>query len=52
MSNMSYCQFENTYPDLKDCYEDMDRDDLSESEQKYRAYLINLCKKIVEEYGG
>ena len=30
MSNMSYCQFENTYPDLKDCYEDMDRDDLSE----------------------
>jgi len=47
----SYCRFENTYPDLKNCYDDMDLDDLSESEQTYRRYLIQLCKKIVEDYG-
>lgn len=51
MSNLSYCQYENTYSDLRDCYEDMDRDDLSESEAKYRKYIIALCKKIAEEYG-
>ena len=51
MPNMSYCQFENTYRDLQQCYADMDDTDLSDSEKKYRKFLIDLCKEIAEEYG-
>jgi uncharacterized protein with ParB-like and HNH nuclease domain len=50
MPNMSYCRFENTYPDLKDCYQAM-FDDLEGSEFRYRARLIDLCKNIVDAYG-
>jgi len=50
MSNMSYCRFENTYPDLKDCYANMS-DDLEGSEFRYRERLIDLCKNIVAAYG-
>ena len=50
MSNMSYCRFENTLSDLRDCYENMD-DDLSERETRCRKNLINVCKDIVSEYG-
>lgn len=50
MSNMTYCQFENTYNDLRQCYDGMD-DELSEDEAKYKKWMIDLCKKIVEEYG-
>ena len=52
MPNMSYCQFENTFPDLRDCYEDMNRNDLSESEKRYRLKLIKLCIEIADEYRG
>lgn len=51
MSNMSYCRFENTHNDLMDCYHNMDDDDLSESESKYRAKLIELCVEIALDYG-
>jgi hypothetical protein len=50
MSNMSYCMFENTFEDLKDCLEHMDDKDLSESEKKYQNKLINLCIKLAEDY--
>ena len=50
MANMSYCKFENTYSDLRDCYESMD-DELSESEQKYRDRMVQMCKNIADEYG-
>lgn len=50
MSNLSYCQFENTYADLCQCYEAMD-DEEEGDEARYKKYLINLCKKIAEEYG-
>ncbi len=49
MGNMSYCRFENTYNDLVDCYENMDND-LSESEEKYRKRIIELCKNITSEF--
>lgn len=60
MANMSYCRFENTYNDLRDCYwaiqeagsiEDMD---LSDSEKTHLFRLINLAQKIIdaaEEHG-
>ena len=53
MSNMSYCRFENTLPDLRDCYDawDEDEDELSKSERRARTRILALCRKIVEEYG-
>ena len=52
MPNMSYCRFENTYPDLRDCYESMDdTEKLSLDEQKYRKRMIELCCQIAAEYG-
>lgn len=46
MGNMSYCRFRNTLEDLKECYDYIDWDDLSEDEEKARNELIALCKKI------
>jgi hypothetical protein len=53
MANMSYCRFENTLKDLRDCYKDMSETDfyeLSETEQQARNKLIALCKDISEQY--
>ena len=52
MGNMTYCQFQNTLPDLRDCYDNWDvADKTSEDEKKARKRLLELCKQIVEEYG-
>lgn len=55
MSNMNYCRFENTYPDLRDCLEDLNINDglshLSESEKKYAIDLIKMCGEIWNDYG-
>lgn len=50
MANMSYCRFENTYNDLKDCYNNIEDRDLSESEEMYKDKLVDLCKRIAEEF--
>lgn len=59
MANMSYCRFENTYHDLLDCedhFGDTPNDDsgednaLSESETKYRNKLVQLCKRIADDW--
>lgn len=50
MSNMSYCRFRNTLPDLKDCYEHMEDEDLGDEEEEGKIQIIELCKKIAEEY--
>jgi hypothetical protein len=51
MSNMSYCRFENTLADLRDCYENWDSKLENESEVKARARMLKLCKDIVDDYG-
>jgi len=54
MANMSYCRFENTYSDLDDCYEALERktlDELSDSERAYALHLIKLCAKIEHVFG-
>lgn len=55
MSNMSYCRYENTLQDLRDCFGDMQEraetdelEPLSQSEEDAKASLINLCQKIVD----
>ena len=50
MSNMSYCRFQNTLPDLQDCYHNM-TDDLGDREFRARRELIELCKVITDTYG-
>ena len=52
MGNMSYVRFSNTLADLKDCYENMDDQDLSEAEAKARKKLIKLCQDIAGDYGN
>ena len=50
MSNMSYCRFQNTLEDLRDCYENMDESFLSEGEEIARMLLIRECKKLADDY--
>lgn len=55
MANMSYCRFQNTLRDLRDCYEsdDMwDGEDLSDEEKRARLALIRLCAEIASDLGG
>ena len=53
MSNMSYCRFENTYRDLKDCHEHLGEPvgshSGSHSEDEFRAKMIELCQTIVTD---
>jgi hypothetical protein len=51
MANMSYCRFENTLRDLRDCYNNMGIDDLSQSEFYARRHMIALCMAIADECG-
>ena len=48
MANMSYCRFENTLSDLRDCYRNIDETDLSRTEIAARKQLIELCQLIEE----
>ena len=50
MSNMSYCRFENTLVDLKDCVNHIDDDNLSDDEKHARIRLIEVCKDISNMY--
>lgn len=50
MTNMSYCRVENTLADLKDCYNNVEPDDLSENEEKAWKELIVLCQDMVDDY--
>lgn len=58
MGNMSYCRFENTYGDLRDCQEALDSEGFSsivENANQYEApyvkRLIELCVEIANDYG-
>ncbi len=57
MSNMSYCRFRNTLPDLQDCYDHLwdneeteEYEGLSPEESAARKQLIDLCKWISEQF--
>jgi hypothetical protein len=58
--NASYCRFENTYNDLRDCLEALDNapsvealeKDSNEYERKYIRKLIELCEEIAGNYGN
>lgn len=48
MANMSYCRFENTFNDLKDCRNHIHDRDLSDDEKLFRKLIIELCKEITD----
>lgn len=50
MGNMSYCRFENTLEDLRDCYEAMGDDIDDKREARCRLKLYDLCRDIISEY--
>ena len=55
MANMSYCRFQNTVSDLRDCYEAdgmYDPDVLSAEEKRAREELIQICRNIVSDLGN
>ena len=49
MANMSYCRFENTLSDLRDCLYNLDSPE-SESEERAARSLYHVAKKYVERY--
>ncbi len=52
MANMSYCRWENTLNDLRDCAEYVnDPLPLSGSEARARAALLELAAYMLEEVG-
>lgn len=51
MANMSYCRFENTASDLRDCFDNFDNNDLSESEARARRDIIKMAVEIALDYG-
>ena len=50
MSNMSYCRFQNTLADLRDCYDHLDDTDLSKEEQRARERLLETCRNIADDF--
>jgi hypothetical protein len=48
MANMSYCRFENTYNDLIDCIENLNKIASNERDERYRKRLIELLIDTVE----
>lgn len=53
MSNMSYCRFENTLSDFKDCLESLESDgldDLSDTEEEAAEALADAARKYLKEY--
>ena len=52
MPNMSYCRFENTLPDLRDCRDAMgdNTGNMSAEEQRARKRIIEICFEIAKEY--
>lgn len=57
MANMSYCRFENTLTDLRDCQEALedfinnDENVISSDEERRKAKeLIDVCRQIADAF--
>lgn len=55
MSNLSYCRFQNTTPDLEDCVEALEEIDgnlaeLSKDEARAADRLIELCHRVAAQF--
>lgn len=52
MPNMSYCRFENTMDDLRDCLNHIHRKAENEYDERARQSMIELFREIGEDYEG
>lgn len=52
MGNMSYCRFENTMSDLRDCLNHIHREAENEYDERARKEMIELFREIGEDYEG
>lgn len=58
MSNMSYCRFENTSRDLRDCVDALEEladgaefiRPLSTSERQSADWMVKLCRRYLEAH--
>ena len=57
MANMSYCMFENTFGDLKDCVTRLEEDgyeavqrESNEYEQHAMKAMYDLCRRYMEAF--
>lgn len=55
MSNMSYCMFQNTYYDFKDCInaleEHLDEEyTISENEMEYAKRMYEACQVFIDRF--
>ena len=52
--NMDYCKYENTLAALRQCQEAMTefegQEDLSESEERAKRQLLELCRMLAQKY--
>lgn len=51
MPNMSYCRFQNTLNDLRDCAAHFEDDDLSMEENLARARMLEVMAEMLEAAG-
>lgn len=56
MPNMSYCRFQNTLNDLRDCQEALDENALNAlssdgDEERAAKALIRICREIDRDHG-
>ena len=52
MGNMSYCRFENTMNDLRDCLRHINRKAENEHDEESRWEMIQLFTEVAEEFDG
>ena len=52
MGNMSYCRFENTMADLKDCLRHISEDAENHYDEAARQEMLELFRVIGEDYDG
>jgi len=52
MGNMSYCRFENTMDDLRDCINNIYREAENSTDERYRQEMIALFKDVAEGFDG
>lgn len=56
MSNMSYCRFQNTAKDMRECVETLDEDstlaELRGDELRSAIHMIKMCRDVAEQFEG
>lgn len=49
---MSYCRFENTMDDLRDCLRHIDHKAENEYDEQARQEMLEMFREIFEEWDG